>query len=95
MSSKPRIDQLKGNVQAQESRLEQGIKMLNVTRKKALAKNVSSTLSQAGEISEWDALEKVIGLMDDLLTSYRKYTVELEKKTKKLETKVESTSRKR
>jgi hypothetical protein len=69
--------------------------MLNVAKKKALAKNVPSSVNRAGEVSEWDALERVIRLMDDLLTSYRKYTVELEKKAKKLETKVESASRKK
>ncbi len=62
--------------------------MLNAAKKKALAKESSSS----AQYSEWDALERVIGLMDDLLASYRKYTSELEKKTKKLETRVESSS---
>jgi hypothetical protein len=83
LSAKPRIEQLKGNVQAQETKLDQEMKMLNAAKKKT------------GQASEWDALEKVIRLMDDLLTSYRKYTVELEKKAKKLETKAESSARKR
>ncbi len=84
LSSKPRLEQLKGNVVAQESKLEQGMKMLNVAKKKAL----SGSQTKAGEDSEWKALENVIGLMDDLLTSYRKYTDELERKAKKLDLKV-------
>ena len=94
MSSKPRLDQLKGNVETQESKLEQGIKMLNVAKKKTSYRNVSGS-QKSGEDSEWTALENVIGLMDDLLTSYRKYTDELERKTKKLETGVSSTKSKR
>ena len=35
--------------------------------------------------SSWDMLERVIGLEGDLLTSYREYTRELEKRVKKEE----------
>ena len=35
--------------------------------------------------SSWDMLERIIGLEGDLLTSYREYTRELEKRIKKEE----------
>ncbi|MHB1908417.1 MAG: hypothetical protein ACYCQJ_06045 [Nitrososphaerales archaeon] len=73
---KPKLEQLKGNVDAQESRLEEGIKMLSEARNKP--RNSEQTLVNP----EWDSLERVIGLMDDLINSYRAYTVELEKRVK-------------
>jgi hypothetical protein len=87
-------------VKAQETKLEEGIKMLNASKKKeqtkvTVASTGSSPSRQANQASEWDALERVIGLMDDLLTSYRKYSSELEKRVTKLDTKAESGKRTR
>jgi hypothetical protein len=98
LSSKPRIEQLRANVKAQEIKLEQVVKMLGASKKKAKnEKDQSKTLrtdgSSKGQTSEWDALEKVIGLMDHLLTSYRRYSFELEKIVARLEVKGESPKR--
>ena len=91
-ATKAKIEQLKANVEAQESRLEEGIKMLNAAKKKEPPKTptAASYSQQSRQPSEWDPLERVIGLMDDLLTSYRKYSAELEKKVTKLDAKAES-----
>lgn len=91
-TAKAKIEQLKANVEAQESRLEEGIKMLNASKKKepSRAPTAASYSQQTSQPSEWDPLERVIGLMDDLLTSYRKYSSELEKKVTKLGAKAES-----
>ena len=96
MPSKSKLEQLKGNVTAQEARLEEAMKILNEAKnnnnKNEVIPNTSGDQTQnSGEynnnrsnnlISEWDALERVIGLMDDLLTSYRNYSKELEKKAR-------------
>ncbi|MDH2900388.1 MAG: hypothetical protein PXY39_05405 [archaeon] len=91
-TAKAKIEQLRANVEAQESRLEEGIKMLNAARKKGPPKapTPASYSPQTNQPSEWDPLERVIGLMDDLLTSYRKYSAELEKKVTKFGAKAES-----
>ena len=73
---KPKLEQLKGNVDAQESRLEEGISMLSGARDKP--RNLEQTLVNP----QWDSLERVVGLMDDLINSYRAYTIELEKRVK-------------
>ncbi len=89
--TKTRLDQLKSNVQTQESKLDEGIKMLNAAKKREQSKPASVSYSkQSSQTSEWDALERVIGLMNDLLTSYRKYSAELERKITKLDAKVGS-----
>lgn len=90
LPTKTKLDKLKMNVEAQESRLEEGLKMLNEVKKSNDAgtgqKSAEQGLSpSSGTInSEWDALERVIGLMDDLLNSYRTYTKELDKRNKLL-----------
>lgn len=81
MPVKTKLDQLKGNVEAQESRLEEGMKMLNEAKKES-EQETAEKQQQPSVSSEWDALERVIGLMDDLLNSYRTYTKELEKRNK-------------
>jgi hypothetical protein len=98
LPDKARIEQLRANVKAQESRLEEGIRMLNESKKKEQSKVTTATASsssnkQPSQSSEWDPLERVIGLMDDLLTSYRRYSSELEKRVTKLDTKVDTSKR--
>jgi hypothetical protein len=84
LPTKTKLDKLKANVDAQELRLEDGVKMLNEAKKNEseTAEKGSESAGFAGANSEWDALERVIGLMDDLLNSYRSYTKELEKSNK-------------
>jgi hypothetical protein len=90
LPTKTKLDKLKMNVEAQESRLEEGLKMLNEAKKNTNdpgtgQKSAEQGVSSTGTInSEWDALERVIGLMDDLLNSYRTYTKELDKRNKLL-----------
>ncbi len=88
LPTKTRLEKLKMNVEAQESRLEEGLKMLNEAKKNSDAgtgqKSVEQNVSSGSINSEWDALERVIGLMDDLLNSYRTYTKELDKRNKLL-----------
>jgi hypothetical protein len=89
---KTRLDQLKGNVVAQESRLEEGMKMLNES-KKYDSPEPGSNERKLDTGSDWEALERVIGLMDDLLISYRSYTKEIEKKNKWLSSRTVSVKR--
>jgi hypothetical protein len=88
-----RIEQLKANVKAQETKLEEGMRMLNAVKKKeqhSKGPTTSSYTQQGSQPAEWDALERVIRIMDDLLISYRKYSAELEKRVTKLDAKVGS-----
>jgi hypothetical protein len=67
-----KLEKLKGNVDAQEAKLEEALSSL------AAAK------AELGEGADrepiWEMLERIIALEDDLLRSYREYTQELEKK---------------
>jgi len=88
---KSKLDILKGNVEAQERRLREASSTFE-----ALKTHLSSDL-QTSEIiiskelegqqtsSSWDMLERIIGLEGDLLSSYREYSKELEKRVKKEE----------
>ena len=88
---KSKLDILKGNVEAQERRLREAFSTFE-----ALKTHLSSDL-QTSEIiiskelegqqtsSSWDMLERIIGLEGDLLSSYREYSKELEKRVKKEE----------
>jgi hypothetical protein len=80
------IQRLKAKVEAQESRLKEGIKMLSAAKKKEQSKATSSVgyAQKIGQTSEWDALERVIRQMDDLLISYKKYSSELERRLRQL-----------
>ena len=89
MSTKPTLHRLKANVVTQESRLKEGIRMLNAAKRKEQPKSMpsGSYSQQASKTSEWDPLERVIRQMDDLLISYKKYSSELERRLKQLERK--------
>jgi hypothetical protein len=70
-----RLEKLKSNVDAQESRLEEALSSLAA---------VKAELQEGADREPvWEMLERIIALMDDLLGSYREYTQELEKGRKK------------
>jgi hypothetical protein len=70
-----RLEKLKGNVDAQEARLEEALSSL------AAAK--AELEEGADREPVWEMLERIIALEDDLLRSYKEYTQELEKKRTK------------
>jgi hypothetical protein len=87
LAKKTKLDLLKGNVNAQESRLRAALDSLRIARVQSVEDSSSLNeppLSQSPQ-SSWDMLERIVGLEEDLLTSYREYTRELEKHLKKEE----------
>ena len=74
MPTKTKLDKLRSNVQAQESRLEEAIKSL-----KAVKQASDGPAESSASDPHWDALERIVGLMEDLLVSYRTYTEALQK----------------
>jgi hypothetical protein len=86
-TTKPSLNRLKSIVETQESRLKEGIRILNAAKRKGQSSGATSSGhgKPSSQTSEWSPLERVIGHMDDLLVSYKKYSSELERRLKKLE----------
>ncbi len=98
MPKKSKLEILKGNVDAQELRLQEALNSLEtaktpVQNEQQQTPVLTSSSESVGNLesssqqtpSSWDMLERVVGLEGDLLTSYREYTRELEKRVKKEE----------
>ncbi len=76
---KSKLDRLKGNVDAQELKLEDAVRSLKTEKSK-----IGTTEDKiSAQDRVWDMLEGIIGLMDDLLSSYKEYTKELERLARK------------
>lgn len=79
LPAKTRLDKLKSNVDAQELRLEEALTSFREAKSKSGHSEDSALPSkQASEM-----LERIIVLMDDLISSYKEYTQELERSQKK------------
>ena len=85
LPKKSKLEILKGNVDAQELRLQEALNSLEAAKTHPQDNNKLPFLphlkyweSRVGQqmSSSWDMLERVIGLEGDLLTSYREYTRE-------------------
>ena len=99
MPKKSKLEILKGNVDAQELRLQEALNSLEAAKTpvqdeqqrqtsvpSSSSESVVNLESSSQQVpSSWDMLERIIGLEVDLLTSYREYTKELEKRVKKEE----------
>jgi len=90
LPKKTKLDALKGNVEAQEQRLQEAFNTFEAAKSQASIENVAyenaaSQESESPQSSSWDMLEKIISLEGDLLSSYREYTKELEKRVRKEE----------
>lgn len=78
VATKSRLEQLRGNVKTEESKLEKGMRQLDQAKKR-------KTRGGVGDLgSDWDALERTVNTMEGLLTQYRRYSAELEKQNAKL-----------
>jgi len=98
LPKKSKLEILKGNVDAQESRLQEALDSFEAAKVPSQEERQQTPVpasSSEGVVnlksinqqmqSSWDMLERIIGLEGDLLTSYREYTRELEKHVKKEE----------
>ena len=89
LPTKPSLSKLKARVEAQESKLKEGMKVLNAARKgQSKGASPSAGSQQTDQTTGWNHLERVIGQMDDLLISYKEYSSELERRLRDLERKV-------
>jgi len=69
-----RLEKLKSNVQAQESKLLEALGQMQRTHKE------NGNVAQGATVQRWEGVDKVVAVMEDLLSSYRKYTEELERR---------------
>lgn len=72
---------------AQELRLQEALNSLEAAKTRVQGQEAPSADDGIDQqmSSSWDMLERIVGLEGDLLSSYREYTRELEKRTKKEE----------
>lgn len=87
---KTKLDVLKSNVEAQELRLQEAFSTFEASKSHAAGgqqttENLVDSPDNSQTPSSWDMLERIIGLEGDLLSSYREYSRELEKRVKKEE----------
>jgi hypothetical protein len=95
LPKKSKLEILKGNVDAQELRLQEALNSLEAAKTHTQDEQQvpapyhssdSDINREAGShqiSSSWDILERIIGLEGDLLSSYREYAGELEKHVKR------------
>ena len=89
MPRKTKLDVLKNNVEAQELRLQEAFSTFEASKShpsdQQTPENPVDSPDSQQTPSSWDMLERIIGLEGDLLSSYREYSRELEKRVKKEE----------